>query len=158
MSSNPPAAPTGLRTLTTDQEITLVWDDPADDSITGYEVWRGPKASSLQVLAADTGSTSNSYLDDTVEAETTYHYAINAINPDGTSLQSETISATTQASPELPAEEEPVISARQTTTSPAVSNLGSVSNTAIVFGAAGRNSRPPSPPAMAQDTYSEGHV
>ena len=35
-----------------------------------------------------------------MEAETTYHYAVSAINPDGTSLQSDTISATTQAEPE----------------------------------------------------------
>ena len=128
--SSPPAAPTGLRTLTTDQEITLVWDDPADDSITGYEIWRGPKAASLQVLSADTGNAANSYLDDTVEAETTYHYAINAINainPDGTSQQSDTISATTQAAPQ----EGETISAQQSDAPTlAVSNLDpfSVSN------------------------------
>ena len=134
----PPAAPTGLRTLATDAEVTLVWDDPGDDSITGYQVWRGLEASSLQILAADTGSASNSYLDDTVEAETTYHYAISAINPDGTSQQSDTISATTQATPKLPAQEDPVVSAQQTTiTNPAVSDLGSVSTGGIGFTANG---------------------
>ena len=101
--------------------MTVVWDDPDDDTITGYEIWRGPEASSLQVLAADTGNASNSYLDDTVEAKTTYHYAINAINADGTSQQSDTISATTQTAPQ----EGETISARQSTgTTPAVSNLG----------------------------------
>ena len=60
-----------------------------------------------------------------MEAETTYHYAINAINPDGTSQQSDTISATTQASPELLVREGETISARQTIiTNPAVSTLG----------------------------------
>ena len=114
-----------MRTLATDQEVTLVWDDPGDDTITGYEIWRGLEASSLQVLAADTGSAGNSYLDDAVEPETTYHYAINAINADGTSQQSDTISATTQAAPQ----EGETISARQSSMSvAAVSNLGRVTN------------------------------
>ena len=97
IQNNPPAAPTGLRTLATDQEVTLEWDDPDDDTITGYEIWRGVKASSLQVLVPDTGSAGNSYADNDVTPETTYHYAINAINAAGASQQSDTISATTQA-------------------------------------------------------------
>ena len=101
IQNNPPEIPAGLRTLATDQEITLEWDDPADDSITGYEIWRGPDASNLEVLAADTGSAANSYLDDAVTPETTYHYAINAINAAGAGQQSDTISATTQAPPKL---------------------------------------------------------
>ena len=116
---------TGLpRTLATDQEITLEWDDPADDSITGYEIWRGSDASSLQILAADTGSASNSYVDNTVAAETTYHYAINAINAAGAGQQSDTISAATQALPQLQ-QRDAEISVRQqmATTRLAVSNL-----------------------------------
>ena len=128
VTNNPLAAPTGLRTLATDQEITLEWDDPADDSITGYEIWRGPDASNLEVLAADTGSADNSYLDDAVTPETTYHYAIKAINPDGAGRQSDTISATTQAPPKLQ-QRDAEISVRQQmpTTRLAVSNIGRAS-------------------------------
>ena len=55
-----------------------------------------------------------------MEPETTYHYAVSAINPDGTSQQSDTISATTQAAPQ----DDETISAQQSyTPTLAVSNL-----------------------------------
>ena len=160
VSSNPPAAPTGLRTLATDEEVILEWDDPADESITGYEIWRGLEASSLQVLAVDTGSAGNSYLDNTVTPETTYHYAINAINADGTSEQSDTISATTQASPELLVREDEAISARQSTaTAVAVSNLGNYAGDQTAISGDGSPKRPPSPRAETpQDTDSRRHA
>ena len=52
------------------------------------------------MLTEDTGSTDASYSDDTVEAETTYAYAIRARNAGGLGPQSDTISVTTQAAPE----------------------------------------------------------
>ena len=128
-SETTPGAPAGLRVSATSNQVTLEWDDPADDSITGYQVWRGPKSSGLKVLAADTGSGDNSYVDDAVTPETTYHYAINAINADGTGQQSDTISATTQAPPKLQQRDGETISARQSTVAnPAVSNIGNLSS------------------------------
>ena len=123
IQNNPPAAPTGLRTLATDQEVTLEWDDPDDDTITGYEIWRGVKASSLQVLVPDTGSAGNSYADNDVTPETTYHYAIKAINAAGASQQSDTISATTQ-SPRQVRDAAIIVRQQVATTRLAVSNIG----------------------------------
>ena len=34
---DPPAAPTGLTAIARHEEATLIWDDPSDSSITGYE-------------------------------------------------------------------------------------------------------------------------
>ena len=131
-SETNPGAPAGLLARATSNQVTLEWDDPGDDSITGYQVWRGPKASGLKVLVADTGSGDNRYLDDTVTAETTYHYAINAINASGTGQQSDTVSATTQAPPQLQQRDEQTISARQSTAAtPAVSNIGSATATVL---------------------------
>ena len=100
-SETTPGAPAGLLALATSEQVSLEWDDPGDDSITGYQVWRGPNPSGLQVLVADTGSADNRYVDDTVATETTYHYAINAINGAGTGQRSGTASTTTPAPPQF---------------------------------------------------------
>ena len=54
------------------------------------------------MLTNDTGSTSANYTDDTVEAETTYAYAIRARNAGELGPQSDTVSVTTQPAPPSP--------------------------------------------------------
>ena len=95
-----PAKPTGISYGASHNNVPMFWTDPDDDSITGYQVLRGPDAANLVVLTEDTGSTDASYSDDTVEAETTYAYAIRARNAAGLGPQSDTVSVTTQAAPE----------------------------------------------------------
>ena len=75
--------------------MTLSWDDPDDASITGYQVWRGPTATSLVELVANTGSASAGYVDATAEAGTSYAYAVSAINANGASQRSQAVSVTT---------------------------------------------------------------
>ena len=41
-----------------ENKVFLFWSDPSDDSITGYQILRGPKADSLVVIEDDTGSSS----------------------------------------------------------------------------------------------------
>ena len=95
----PPAKPTGLSTTPSHNSVMLAWTDPSDDTITGYQVLRGPDADNLAALVDDTGDANTSYTDDTVEAEKTYVYAIRAKNADGLSPQSETTSVTTTEAP-----------------------------------------------------------
>ena len=95
-----PAKPAGLLAAATHSSVLLVWTDPGDDTITGYQVLRGPDAANMAVLDDDTGSTGTSYTDSTVSAETTYAYAIRARNAAGLGPQSDTVSVTTQAAPE----------------------------------------------------------
>ena len=108
-STSPPAKPTGLITAASHDSVMLSWTDPDDDSITGYQVLRGDDADNLATLADDTGSASTSYTDDTVEAETTYVYAVRGRNAHGLGPQSGPVTATTPAPPE---EEDPPTSAR----------------------------------------------
>ena len=75
-STSPPAKPTGITYGASHNNVLMFWTDPGDDSITGYQILRGPDAANLTVLTEDTGSTDASYSDDTVTAETTYAYAI----------------------------------------------------------------------------------
>ena len=108
-STSPPAKPTGLLTAASHDSVLLFWTDPGDTTITGYQVLRGTDADNLGVLTDDTGSTSASYTDSTVEAETTYVYAVRARNARGLGPQSDPVTVTTPAAPE---EDEPPPSAR----------------------------------------------
>ena len=87
-----PDKPTGLEATATHDSVTLTWDDPGDDSITGYVILRRVRENDtggdFDVLVADTGTGATTYTDDTVAANTTYTYRIKAINEHGTSERS----------------------------------------------------------------------
>ena len=101
--TEPPAKPTGLDATATHDSVTLTWDDPDDDSITGYVILRrvpgvDPEGH-FDVLVADTATAATSYTDDTVSAETRYTYRIKAINGAGTSERSRWVHIDTPAAP-----------------------------------------------------------
>ena len=98
--ANPPAAPTGLSLDAEHDSITLSWTAPQDADIAGYRIWRGPDADNLSVLVNDTGSTATSYTDGAVAAETSYRYAVAAINTDGDAGAQAGGSAVTPAAPD----------------------------------------------------------
>ena len=91
-SSEPPAKPTGLSATATHDRVVLTWDDPGDDSITGYVILRRVRENDVggefSVLVPDTGSAATTYIDDTVAPSTTYTYRIKATNGAGTSERS----------------------------------------------------------------------
>ena len=87
-----PDQPTGLSATESHGQVVLTWDDPGDDSITGYVILRRVRENNtggdFDVLVADTASAATTYTDDTVAAGTTYTYRIKAINKHGTSERS----------------------------------------------------------------------
>ena len=63
--------------------VTLSWDTPDDETITGYQVLRGVPTEGEETLAVyveDTGSVDTSYTDTDVVAGTAYVYRVKAIN------------------------------------------------------------------------------
>ena len=99
-----PAAPTGLiATSVSHDSVTLSWDDPGDTSITGYEVLRRDTVNqapgTFSAVESNTGSAATTYTDSTVDAETRYVYRVKAINPEGTSEQSNYVNVETTAAP-----------------------------------------------------------
>ena len=56
-----PAKPTGLISAASHDNVLLAWDDPVDDTVTGYQILRGPDADNLTVLVDDTSSNATSY-------------------------------------------------------------------------------------------------
>ena len=101
-STNPPAKPAIVGYGGTYFSVLLTWTDPADDTITGYQILRGLDAANLAALTDDTGDATTSYTDDSVSAETTYVYAIRARNAHGVSPQSDPVTVTTGAAPVEP--------------------------------------------------------
>ena len=101
--SEPPDKPTGLDATATHDSVTLTWDDPQDDSITGYVILRrvrvNDQGGDFSVLVADTETAATTYTDDTVAASTTYTYRIKAITEHGTSERSRWYHIDTPAAP-----------------------------------------------------------
>ena len=109
-----PAAPfIGATAVSPDGEVLISWFNlEENNSITGYQILRGPKADSLVIIEDDTGSSSTSYTDETPPAGQTHTYAVKARNSAGLSDLSNTLTATLPAE-ETEEEEEILITAQQ---------------------------------------------
>ena len=98
-----PAAPSGLASEVSHGHIVLSWDDPKDDSITGYRILRRETDRQdpgvFTTINRNTGSARTAYTDGTVEPETRYVYRVKAINAHGVSGQSNYADADTPAEP-----------------------------------------------------------
>ena len=80
-----PAAPSLINTAVTEGQVLLSWSNPSDESITGYQILRGPDTDSLVVIEDDTGSTSTNYTDTAPPAGQTHTYGVKARNASGLS-------------------------------------------------------------------------
>jgi hypothetical protein len=94
-----PLAPTGLNaTVVSSFQINLSWNAPVDNggsSIIGYKINRSINNSTTwDTIVANTGNTTT-YNDTGLSPNTNYRYHVFAINSIGTSLRSNTASATT---------------------------------------------------------------
>ena len=102
--TDPPGAPRNLTgTANADGTVTLRWDAPNDDSVTGYQILRRrPREGerTLLVHVDDTGSTATEYTDIDVTPDVGHAYRVKAINAVGLSRQSKFVSVT----PTQPAE------------------------------------------------------
>ena len=115
-----PAAPSFINTAVTESQVLLSWLNPSDDSITGYQILRGPDADSLVVIEDDTGSSSTSYTDETPPAGQTHTYGVKARNASGLSPAGTATAAVPAAE-----EEEVLVTARhEDGGNTLVSNLG----------------------------------
>ncbi len=99
-----PAEPTGLSAEVSHDQVALSWDDPGDDSITGYVILRRNRDTDAEgeftTLVSDTGSAATSHTDESVAAETSYTYRIKAINEHGVSERSRWVHVDTLVAPD----------------------------------------------------------
>ena len=82
-----PDAPQNLWAVSTDTTVTLTWDSPDDDSITGYKILSRTPAtqSQLSVLVDDTGAPGTSYVIEGLDPDTVYVFRVIAVNAHGES-------------------------------------------------------------------------
>ena len=99
-----PDKPTDLSATASHDQVVLTWDDPGDDTITGYVILRRVRENDVggefSVLVPDTGSAATTYTDHNVQANTTYTYRIKAINEHGVSERSSWFHIDTPVAPE----------------------------------------------------------
>ena len=99
----PPAVPTGLATTVSHDLVTLSWDDPGDDTISGYVILRRDKAvhprGTFVTLAPNTGTAATTYIDASIDPERRYVYRVKAVNAAGTSDRSTWVRAYTPVAP-----------------------------------------------------------
>ena len=125
-----PAAPSLINTAVSEGQVLLSWFKPSDDSITGYQILRGPDASNLVVIKDDTGSSSTSYTDTAPPAGQTHTYGVKARNSAG-------LGPVGTATATVPAAEEELVTARhESAGNTLVTNLGqTLSSTEALIGA-----------------------
>ena len=106
-SSSSPARPAGLEaTSVAHDSVSLSWDDPANNTISGYKILRrnrdtdGPGV--FTTINTNTGNADTTYIDATAAALTRYVYRVIAVNTAGGSPQSSYVNVDTPAEPENP--------------------------------------------------------
>ncbi|HET7337822.1 MAG TPA: fibronectin type III domain-containing protein [Candidatus Nitrosotalea sp.] len=99
VSTSVPQSPTGLTaSAISSSTINLSWNAPGNDggsAIIGYKIERTTMGGTWSVIVPNTGSTTTTYSDTGLLPLLTYTYRVSAINSVGTSLPSDTASATT---------------------------------------------------------------
>ena len=121
-----PAAPSFINTAVTEGQVLLSWSNPSDDSITGYQISRGPDADSLVVIEDDTESSSTSYTDTAPPAGQTHTYGVKARNSAG-------LSPAGIATATVPAAEVLIVARHEDGERALVSNLGQIQTNAGSF-------------------------
>ena len=90
--------------------VTIVWDDPGDGSVTGYQVLRRDRSVDsvgvFHVVADDTATAETTFTDGSVAASGSYVYRIRARNAFGLSPRSGFVRAHTPAAPLPPQDQQ----------------------------------------------------
>ena len=96
--ADPPGRPLNLTgAANADGTVTLSWDAPNDDSVTGYQILRRKPTEGEQTLLVhvdDTGSSATEYTDHDVTPDVAHAYRVKAINAVGISRRSNFINVT----------------------------------------------------------------
>ena len=95
---SPLSPPTNLKATSTTSSVTLKWDDPNDDTITGYKILSRIPATQpdLRTIIHDTGTSATKYTIPNLEPATAYTFRVVALSDDGQSQPSRFVSISTK--------------------------------------------------------------
>jgi hypothetical protein len=94
-----PSAPTGVSaTAQSSSSIRVSWSASSSGTPTYYNIYRSSTASGTYISRGYVSGTITSYTDTGLSGSTTYYYKVDAENSAGKSVQSLSVSATTQSS------------------------------------------------------------
>ena len=103
--TEPPGRPLKLKGVANaDGTVTLSWEAPEDDRVTGYQILRKRTSRGEQTLLVhvnDTGSTATEYTDSEVTPDVLHAYRVKAVNAAGVSKRSNVVRVT-PVEPEQP--------------------------------------------------------
>ena len=128
-TTEPPPAPQNLSAVVNrGGSVTLIWEAPDDDSVTGYQILRRRPTmgeDTLTVYVKNTGGTASSFTDNDVTADVTHVYRVKAINQAGLSQWSNYVNV-------LPLEPEELVQNSPATGAPAIGGTAQVGETLTV--------------------------
>lgn len=121
----PPSAPANLAaTSTNPQSVSLTWTDTADNE-SAYRVERRTADRTIYDNLTDLPPNSTSFMDNSVQASSTYFYRVMARNDSGEAASNE-VQVTTRALPPAPPKQEPLPPAGLDTDSDGVADVEEV--------------------------------
>ncbi|MBZ0267728.1 hypothetical protein K8I85_06200 [bacterium] len=84
VEDGPPAVPTGVYTITGDEQVTIQWYPVREDDVEGYGVYRSRTLTgAYDRIATVNGIENTTYVDDNVANGVTYYYAVDAFDRRG---------------------------------------------------------------------------
>lgn len=90
-----PAAPTGLKAMAGNKQISLTWK--ASSGATSYKLYRGTTAGSEGATPIATGISTTSFTNSALTNGKAYFYKVAAVNGSGTSAESNEATATPES-------------------------------------------------------------
>lgn len=79
-SLEPPVAPWNLQAVSLNDTVKLSWDKNTETDLAGYNIYRSGTEEGGYVKLNDTLLVDNSYVDTAVDNDTTYYYAVTAVD------------------------------------------------------------------------------
>ena len=84
----------GVHAVVVGGAVEISFEVVADEALAGFQIYRGDSRASLLPIGTPLARDARRFVDHAVEAGRTYHYAVAALTPDGSTIQSPAVEVT----------------------------------------------------------------